>query len=156
MSKNFKYDRLAHDIQHKINQIINDDIDDLDFVTVLEVELTKDLQDAKVYVNCLLDNQEEYVLKTLQKREKFIKRAEMEEEEEMKKNIEKKRKRSLLTFPYNYYPCHFLSFPEAVYPSEEREQKKLKSRDGARGKENEEKKNKETKLKEVNNQRSQN
>ncbi len=74
MAKNFKYERLAHDIQNKINDVINEQIDDLDFVTVTEVELTKDLQDAQIYVNSLMDGQEQYILKTLRKKEGLLKR----------------------------------------------------------------------------------
>lgn len=93
MSTNFKYDRLASDIKNKINQVINDKVDDLDFVSVTEVELTKDLQDAKVYVNCLLDNQEDYVLNTLKRKEGFIKK-------EIAKSI-KMRKIPNLIFKYD-------------------------------------------------------
>ncbi len=93
MSTNYKYDRLASDMKNKINSVINDQIDDLDFVSVTEVELTKDLQDAKVYVNCLLDNQEKYVLESLRKKEGFIKR-------EIAKSI-KIRKIPSLIFKYD-------------------------------------------------------
>ncbi len=93
MPKNFKYDRLAQDIQNKINSLINNEIDDLDFVTVTDVELTKDLQDAKVYVNSLMDNQEEYILKTLKNKEGFLKK-------EIAKSI-KMRKIPNLIFKYD-------------------------------------------------------
>ncbi len=93
MSANYKYDRLASDIKNKINSVINDQIDDLDFVSVTEVELTKDLQDAKVYVNCLLDNQENYVIESLKRKEGFIKR-------EIAKSI-KMRKIPSLIFKYD-------------------------------------------------------
>ncbi len=93
MSANYKYDRLASDIKNKINSIINDQIDDLDFVSVTEVELTKDLQDAKVYVNCLLDNQENYVIESLKRKEGFIKK-------EIAKSI-KMRKIPSLIFKYD-------------------------------------------------------
>lgn len=74
MAKNFKYDRLASELRAKINEIINEKIDDLDFVTVTDVELTKDLGDAKVYVQCLSQESEEYVIKTLTKKENMIKK----------------------------------------------------------------------------------
>ncbi len=93
MSANYKYDRLASDIKNKINSVINDQIDDLDFVSVTDVELTKDLQDAKIYVNCLLDNQENYVLESLKRKEGFIKR-------EIAKSI-KMRKIPSLIFKYD-------------------------------------------------------
>ncbi|MFV0288877.1 MAG: 30S ribosome-binding factor RbfA [Mycoplasmatales bacterium] len=75
MAQNFKYERLAQDIQNKINEVINNQIDELDFVSVTEVELTKDLQDAKVYVTSLMDGQEDYILKTLTKKEGLIKKV---------------------------------------------------------------------------------
>lgn len=71
---NIKYDRIAMQLKNKINEIINQKIDDLEFVTVIDLEITKDLQDAKVYINSLMDNQEEYIIKTLEKKEKFIKK----------------------------------------------------------------------------------
>lgn len=74
MAENFKYNRIAQEMKDKINKIINDDIDDLDFVSVVDVELTKDLQDAKVFVQSLSSDQEEYVLKVLRKKEGFIKK----------------------------------------------------------------------------------
>lgn len=71
---NFKYDRIAQDLKIVINNVINDKMDDLDFVTIVEVELTKDLADAKVYVTCMSATSQEYVLKTLEKKKGFIKR----------------------------------------------------------------------------------
>lgn len=93
MAKNFKYERLAQDIQNKINEIINNEIDDLDFVSVTEVEITKDLQDAKVYVTSLMDGQEAYIIKTLNKKEGLIKK-------EIAKSI-KMRKIPKLLFKYD-------------------------------------------------------
>lgn len=74
MKKNFKYDRLAEDIKKKINEIIDTEIDELDFVTVTDVELTKDLGDAKVYITALDSSSKEYALETLSKREKMIRK----------------------------------------------------------------------------------
>lgn len=71
---NFKYDRIAEELKMKLNQIINTRFDDLDFVTVVDVELTKDLGDAKIYVQCLTDNSEEYVLKYLNGKKAYLKR----------------------------------------------------------------------------------
>ncbi len=71
---NFKYDRLAEDLKMKLNQIINDRFDDLNFVTVVDVELTKDLGDAKIYVQCLTDGSEEYVIKYLNSKKGYLKR----------------------------------------------------------------------------------
>lgn len=74
MAENFKYVRLAETMKVKMNQIISERFDDLDFVTVVDIELTKDLGDAKVFVQCLTETSEDYVIKTLQKKEKFIKK----------------------------------------------------------------------------------
>lgn len=71
---NFKYDRLAEELKMKLNQIINDRFDDLNFVTVVDVELTKDLGDAKVFVQCLTDGSEEYVIKYLNSKKGYLKR----------------------------------------------------------------------------------
>ncbi len=71
---NFKYDRIAQDLKEVINNVINEKIDELDFVTVTEVELTKDLADDKVYVTCMTSSSKEYILKTLDKKKGFIKR----------------------------------------------------------------------------------
>ncbi len=71
---NFKYDRLAEDLKMKLNQIINDRFDDLNFVTVVDVELTKDLGDAKIYVQCLTDGSEDYVIKYLNSKKGYLKR----------------------------------------------------------------------------------
>lgn len=79
MKKNFKYDRLAEDIKLLINDVVNDEIDDLEFVTVVDVELTKDLGDAKIFVQCLNTEDEEEVLYTLNHAKGFIKKRLAEE-----------------------------------------------------------------------------
>ncbi len=71
---NFKYDRLAEDLKMKLNQIINDRFDDLNFVTVVDVELTKDLWDAKIFVQFLTDGSEDYVIKYLNSKKGYLKR----------------------------------------------------------------------------------
>ncbi|WOO87658.1 30S ribosome-binding factor RbfA [Mollicutes bacterium LVI A0039] len=71
---NFKYDRIAEDLKMKLNIIINERFDDLNFVTVVDVELTKDLGDAKVYVQCLTDGSEEFVIKYLESKKGYLKR----------------------------------------------------------------------------------
>ncbi len=91
---NFKYDRLAEDIKMKLNVIINDRFDDLDFVTVVDVELTKDLGDAKVFVQCLTDSSEEYVIRTLNSKKGYLKR-------EIAKQV-KMRKVPNLIFKYDH------------------------------------------------------
>ncbi len=79
MKKNFKYDRLAEDIKLLVNDVINEEIDDLEFVTVVDVELTKDLGDAKVYVQCLNSDDEEEVIYQLNKAKGYIKKRLAEE-----------------------------------------------------------------------------
>ncbi len=79
MKKNFKYDRLAEDIKLLINDVINEEIDDLDFVTVVDVELTKDLGDAKVFVQCLNNEDEEEVLYQLNRAKGYVKKRLAEE-----------------------------------------------------------------------------
>lgn len=70
---NFKYNRISEQIKVLINQLINEEIDDLDFVTVTEVEITKDLADAKIYVMAMNDSSEKYVIDTLTKKKGFLK-----------------------------------------------------------------------------------
>ncbi len=79
MKKNFKYDRLAEDIKLLINDVVNDEIDDLDFVTVVDVELTKDLGDAKIYVQCLNTEDEDEVIYQLNQAKGYIKKRLAEE-----------------------------------------------------------------------------
>ena len=55
MKNNFKYDRLAEELQELLSSVINEDIDGCDYVSITDVELTKDLQDAKVYFTSLED-----------------------------------------------------------------------------------------------------
>lgn len=91
---NFKYDRLAEEIKMKLNQIIGERFDDLNFVTVVDVELTKDLGDAKIYVQCLTDGSEEYVVKYLNGKKAYLKR-------EIAKQV-KMRKVPNLIFKYDH------------------------------------------------------
>lgn len=72
--KNFKYDRLAEEIKVAITDIINEEIDSINFVTIVEVELTKDLGDAKIYFQCLIDSEEEQTTKKLDKMNKYIRK----------------------------------------------------------------------------------
>ena len=55
MKNNFKYDRLAEELQELLSTVINEDIEGCDYVSITDVELTKDLQDAKVYFTSLED-----------------------------------------------------------------------------------------------------
>lgn len=91
---NFKYDRLAEDIKMKLNILISERFDDLNFVTVVDVELTKDLGDAKIYVQCLTDGSEEYVVNYLTKKKGYLKR-------ELAKQV-KMRKVPNLIFKYDH------------------------------------------------------
>ncbi len=79
MKKNFKYDRFAEDIKLLVIDVINEEIDDLEFVTVVDVELTKDLGDAKIYVQCLNSDDEEEVIYQLNKAKGYIKKRLAEE-----------------------------------------------------------------------------
>ena len=72
--KNFKYDRLAEEIKIAITNIINEEIDSINFVSIVEVELTKDLGDAKIYFQCLIDSEEEQTVKKLAKMNKYIRK----------------------------------------------------------------------------------
>ncbi len=71
---NFKYDRLAESIKFTINNVINNEIDRLDFVSVVEVELTKDLGDAKIYIQALNASDEDKAIEILTKSSGFIKK----------------------------------------------------------------------------------
>lgn len=71
---NHKYQRLAQDIKEKINTIINEEFDDLDFVTVTHVDITKDLGDAIIYVNCIQENSKDFVLDYLNRKSGYLKR----------------------------------------------------------------------------------
>lgn len=72
MSTSFKYERIASEITKILNENIIE-ISDLDFVTVQKTEITKDLQDANIYVSSLTSS-EAYVLKTLKSKEGFLKK----------------------------------------------------------------------------------
>ncbi len=91
---NFKYDRLSEDLKMELNKIINDRFDDLNFVTVIDVELTKDLGDAKIYVQCLTDGSEQFVIQYLTRKSGYLKR-------ECAKKI-KMRKMPNLIFKYDH------------------------------------------------------
>ena len=70
---NFKYDRVAENLKVEISRIFDEDIDDIGFVSVIHVEITKDLGDAKVYLNTL-DMREDKILKILNSKKAFIKK----------------------------------------------------------------------------------
>ncbi|MGL4588773.1 MAG: 30S ribosome-binding factor RbfA [Mycoplasmatales bacterium] len=74
MAQNFKYQRLATDLQRVIGTFISEKIEELDFVTVTHVELTKDLGDAKIYVETLGTQKPQKIIDVLQKNENRIKR----------------------------------------------------------------------------------
>ena len=79
MKRNHKYDRLANDLKQVITRVINEEINDLEYVSVTEVELTKDLGDAKVFINTLNEEDRDFALTKLKKTEKFIKKRIAEE-----------------------------------------------------------------------------
>jgi ribosome-binding factor A len=79
MKKNHKYDRLANDVQQVITRVINEEINGLEYVSITQVELTKDLGDAKIFINLLDDSEKEFALAKLKKSEKFIKKRLAEE-----------------------------------------------------------------------------
>lgn len=91
---NFKYDRIAEDIKMKLNILINERFDDLNFVTVVDVELTKDLGDAKIFVQCLTDGSEKFVIDYLESKKGYLKR-------EIAKQV-KMRKVPNLIFKYDH------------------------------------------------------
>ncbi|MBL0701697.1 MAG: 30S ribosome-binding factor RbfA [Spiroplasma sp.] len=84
MKKNFKYDRLSEEIKVAVSTIINDEIDTINFVTIIDVEITKDLGDAKIYYQCLIDSEEEITQFKLEKMNKFI-RKRLAEDVQMRK-----------------------------------------------------------------------
>lgn len=69
--KNFKYLRLAEEIKELLTIIINEELE-YDFITITHVELTKDLGDAKIYINSLNDDDQK-VLNLLNKKSNFLK-----------------------------------------------------------------------------------
>lgn len=74
MKKNFKYDRLAEEIKNVVNEIINDEIETIEFVSVVNVELTKDLGDAKVFIQCLNEKEIGKTINKLEQLNKFIRK----------------------------------------------------------------------------------
>jgi len=74
MKRNHKYNRLANDLQQVITRVINEEINGMEYVSITEVELTKDLGDAKIYINMLDESEKDFALDKLRKSEKFIKK----------------------------------------------------------------------------------
>lgn len=72
MPANYKYPRLAVDIKEVLTQAINDDIEGCEYVSITEVELTKDLGDAKIYFQTLDDNSN-HITDILNKNKSFLK-----------------------------------------------------------------------------------
>ena len=74
-SLNFKYERLSKQIQEAITVIINKSgREELEFITITEVEITKDMQDTKIYVSTLRNISDDELLKILSKNSSYIKR----------------------------------------------------------------------------------
>lgn len=76
---NFKTDRLAQQMKYAIQQIIDDEIDSLDFISITEVELTKDLGDAKIFFNCLEPNKTIRITQKLEASRSYIRKRVAEE-----------------------------------------------------------------------------
>ncbi len=74
MKTNFKYDRISEKLKQVINDVIDQRIEDLDFITVVDVEITKDLQDAKVYVQIVTNDEPTKKLRILSKNEGLFKK----------------------------------------------------------------------------------
>jgi len=106
MKKNFKYDRLSEEIKMKISIIINEEIESINFVTITDVELTKDLGDAKIYFQCLNDSEEKKTLEKLEKMNKFI-RKRIAESVKMRKVPE-------LIFKYDHSLTNFNKIEELL------------------------------------------
>ncbi len=76
---NFKVDRLAEQLKYTINEVVNQELQNVDFVTIVGVEITKDLGDAKVFFQCLDPKDENKTLRSLDKAKGFIKKRVAEE-----------------------------------------------------------------------------
>lgn len=74
MAVNYKYMRLAEDIKVAITNIVDNRIDEVDFFSITDIEITKDLGDVKIYFTGLNDNKDEYYTKILTEKTGFIKR----------------------------------------------------------------------------------
>lgn len=70
----FKTDRMAEQMKYAIQSIIDNEIDSLDFVSITDVELTKDLGDAKIYFNCLESNKTIRIQQKLEQSRGFIRK----------------------------------------------------------------------------------
>jgi len=72
---NYKYDRIAAQLKDALNYIINDSNDEsLAFITVIEVTVTKDLQDAKVFITTLSPLTDSELIKALNTKQGYFKK----------------------------------------------------------------------------------
>ncbi len=71
-----KLERLENEFLVEISKIIKSEVKDrnIDFVTITDVHITKDLSFAKVYVTVLDESKKELIVKTLNKASNFIER----------------------------------------------------------------------------------
>lgn len=71
----FRAGRLANEIQKEVADIIRNEVKDprMGFVSIVLVDVPKDLTSAKIYISCLDDNQAE-TLKSLESAKGFIRR----------------------------------------------------------------------------------
>lgn len=77
--QNFKYNRLAEEIRAALGQVIAEEVEGLEFVSIYQVELTKDLGDAKVFVQTIDETDEEKILEKLNRVKPFLKKRLAEE-----------------------------------------------------------------------------
>ena len=71
-------ERVAHELQRELAVIVRDEVKDprVGFVTITRVQLTDDLQDARVWFSCLGNEQQrEGSLAGLRRAEGFIRKA---------------------------------------------------------------------------------
>ena len=73
MRNNYKLDRLSENIKYSLNNVINDEVEGLEYVTVVDVDITKDLGDAKIYYQTL-DGDNEQTYKRLEEVKAFLKK----------------------------------------------------------------------------------
>lgn len=72
---NFKYKRLSEDIKRVLSQKINEDIDSYFWVTITDVELTKDLGDVKIFFEVINSDDEDKALEKMQNSSKYFKKV---------------------------------------------------------------------------------
>lgn len=71
---NYKYIRIAQKIKEFLGEIFAQEIDELEFVSITDIVITKDLGDAKIYVQSLLNDDEEKILMLLKEKTPYLKK----------------------------------------------------------------------------------